>query len=222
MLKRLLLIFIFSFHTFALEIISADIPFLSSENGKYYKLIKRAALESKVDVTFKFYPIERAKRRYFTKKFDGCILPKSILSEEYREGIESIPFQKTTIYVFSLDVEYKSLSAIKNKKIGLIQGVDYGVDFKVLSNSDNNNYFHYARDTETSLLLLHKKRVDLILGFLPMIKDASMKLNKEVPMYSKNYDLITIQDTLVCHTNAENFKSLMRINKSLVEIVGEN
>ncbi len=211
--------FYFCFNAVALDLISANIPFLSSESGKYFKLIERAAKQSGVELNVTFYPSERAKRNYFKKNFNGCILPKSILSEEYRDGIESIPFQRTKIYLFSRTKKIKSLDDVQNLRIGLVQGIDYGTDFKVLSDIKKNNLFLYALDTKTSLQLLHKKRVDIILGFLPMIKSASQELGKDVPSYASNYDLITIQDTLVCHSNSENLKGLMKINRELSHIL---
>ncbi|MCJ8337956.1 MAG: hypothetical protein MJK10_05760 [Pseudomonadales bacterium] len=190
---------------------------MSVEGGEQFDLLWQELHKLGLEFDLKVVSFSR-QVRLFSRDRQSCMFPSSVpavkrLIPEFKEfnlqGSEGIDLTGLVALTLDDSSNIHSRADLSGKSIAMWVGLDpkiflVGVDYKSLDQAPND---------ETLLRMLSRKRVEVILGFMPDILLAAEKLSIALP-HSTDVWLIKKRLTqVVCHDTVENRKFLVKFNQ---------
>ncbi len=205
----------FATSTYAVEILAPAIQDMVTESGdgKYQQVMKESAKRAGVTYQEIFYPIKRALAVFEHEEKD-CIYSYMDQAKEIagpEKIITSYPITVFKLYMFTRKGTEPPTSPeqLVGKQVGGVMGhegfydrlKDLKIDYS-MANDDNQN-----------LKMLEMERVDVLLGFLPDLAEASADM-----AYAPDAYLYTGYDAINCRKNPETEIFIEKISRAIKEM----
>jgi ABC-type amino acid transport substrate-binding protein len=183
-----------------------------SDNFPYNKLLTYLSENYESKFFTRYYPYKRAESLLLTKQVD-CLFPvvKGKKREEF-DTFYSETVNNISVFLFSIESDYKSFAEIKGKTIIHYRGFDYG--YWNLKDKDQV-VFVPIENQKRAVGILQKGRATAYIDYYPDIKQTVSPKDFSRLKYSKKHPLKSFEDSFECYSSEDNKKFIIWLNKMI-------